>query len=57
MKTSVLRALDASGERNEGIQTALQQDYDPFKNIDSNYLFEKFCVDHLGCLVSAINYA
>ena len=27
-------------------------DYDPFKSIDTNYLFEKYCVEHLGCLVS-----
>lgn len=27
-------------------------DYNPFKSIDTNYLFEKYCVEHLGCLVS-----
>jgi len=28
------------------------ENYDPFKNVDMNYLFEKYCCDHLGCLVS-----
>lgn len=28
------------------------EEYDQFKNIDTNYLFEKYCVDHLGCLVN-----
>ena len=32
----------------------LKEDYDPFKNIDTNYLFEKYCVEHLGCLVSIL---
>lgn len=30
--------------------------YDPFHNVDTNYLFEKYCVDHLGCLVSYNTY-
>ncbi len=34
------------------LETVLQKVYNPFEDIDSNYLFEKFCIDHLGCLVS-----
>ena len=28
------------------------ESYDPFQQIDTNYLFEKFCRENLGCLVS-----
>ena len=28
------------------------ESYDQFKSIDTNYLFEKYCIDNLGCLVS-----
>ena len=55
-KSHVVTALNASGQDSEDIQLALQEEYDPFKDIDTNYRFEKFCVDHLGCLVSAIVY-
>lgn len=49
LKGDIIAALNPSGQ---DISLVLNKDYDPFKNIDTNYLFEKFCVDHLGCLVS-----
>lgn len=36
-----------------GLVDVLNNDPDPFQCIDSNYRFEKFCVEHLGCLVSS----
>ena len=27
-------------------------DYNPFHGVDTNDLFEKYCIEHLGCLVS-----
>ena len=38
------------------LETVLQKVYKPFEDIDSNYLFEKFCIDQLGCLVSSCMY-
>ena len=37
-----------------GLTEVLDKDPDPFQSIDSNYLFEKFCTEHLGYLVSQI---
>lgn len=34
------------------LTNVLDTEPDPFRNIDSSYRFEKFCVEHLGCLVS-----
>lgn len=36
-----------------GLRDAMNSDPDPFKGVDTNYLFEKFCIEHLGCLVGA----
>lgn len=43
--------LDKAVESGEDTNLALEN-YDPFKGVDTNYLFEKYCIDHLGCLVS-----
>ena len=49
MKTDVVAAL---GSANAGLIAHINfEDYDQFKGIDTNYLFEKYCVTHLGCLV------
>lgn len=32
-----------------------KKEYDPFHDIDTNYLFEKYCVQELSCLVSLCN--
>jgi hypothetical protein len=41
------------GSSSEGALARIDlEGYDQFKNIDTNYLFEKYCVDHLGCLVN-----
>ena len=49
---NVITLLNRSGQMCEDLGLVLNKDADPFTNIDTNYLFEKFCVDHLGCLVS-----
>ena len=38
----------------ESLSLVLNKDYDAFQGIDTNYRFEKFCVEHLGCLVSFV---
>ncbi len=35
-----------------GLTDVLSNDPHPFQDIDTNYLFEKFCLEHLGVLVS-----
>ena len=35
-----------------GLNDTLSMDVDIFEGINSNYLFEKFCVDRFGCVVS-----
>ena len=52
LKTDLLAALNAGGKSAECIELVLKQEYDPFRDIATNHRFEKFCVDHLGCLVS-----
>ena len=52
LKGDVVKALKTSGDEEKQLSLVLNANYDPFENIDTNYLFEKFCVDHLGCLVS-----
>ena len=47
LKMDIAGGVDCSEDRLINFE-----DYDPFKNIDTNYLFEKYCVQHLGCLVS-----
>ena len=49
-KADVISAL---GNSFEGALAHINlESYDQFKNIDTNYLFEKYCIDNLGCLVS-----
>lgn len=31
-----------------------EADINPFCGVDTNHLFEKFCFEHLGCLVSSL---
>lgn len=54
VKSEIVEALRKSGPGSESecLSTVLEKQYDPFENIDTNYLFEKFCVEHLGCNVS-----
>ena len=54
LKSDVIATLSTNGPVQEDIALVLNKDFDPFKNIDTNYLFEKFCMDHLGCLVRFI---
>lgn len=37
-----------------GLAAVLDINADPFKGVDTNYLFESFCVNYLGCLVSTV---
>ena len=54
MKTDMTKALNSTeGDIMADIDV---KDYDPFHNLDSNYLLEKYCVDHLGCMVSCNSY-
>ena len=52
LKARVLTAINTEGDVTENIELAFQSAFDPFRDIATNYLFEKFCMDHLGCLVS-----
>ena len=52
LKGDVITSLNQSGEMCEDLGLVLNKDNDPFTNFDTNYLFKKFCVDHLDCLVS-----
>ena len=56
LKKSVYDVLNISEPLTQSVQSVLQQEYDPFKGIDTNYLFEKFCVDNLGLVVRAFVY-
>ena len=49
-KADVITALGNSFE--VAIAHIDLESYDQFKSIDTNYLFEKYCIDNLGCLVS-----
>ena len=53
LKNNVTAVVSTSDSFNHDVQHVLQQEYDPFKIIDTNYSFERFCVDHLGLLVDA----
>ena len=35
-----------------GFSDIFDADYNPFCGVDTNHLFEKYCIEHLGCLVS-----
>ena len=39
-------------EQIPGLSDVFDTDINPFHGIDTNHLFEKFCYEHLGCLVS-----
>ena len=54
IKEGVKATLESAGmslKRIPGIAQVLDKDPDPFRNIHNNYLFEKFCTEHLGYLV------
>ena len=36
-----------------GLNAIFDADYNPFHGVDTNHLFEGFCIEHLGCLVSS----
>ena len=52
LKHDFALALDSPSTEREDLSLLLTKDYNPFQNIDTVYRFEKFCTDHLGCLVS-----
>ena len=54
LKRDVIAALGSSNEGTSTIAHINLEEYDQFKNIDTNYLFEKYCIDHLGCLVRTL---
>lgn len=57
LKKSVRLSLASAGISVEGASGkahVLAQDLDPFKGVDTNYLYEKFCIEHFGCLVSVL---
>lgn len=54
LRRDVIAALGSSNEAASTIAHINLEDYDQFKNIDTNYLFEKYCIDHLGCLVRTL---
>ena len=52
LKNNVTAVVSTSDSFNHDVQHVLQQEYDPFKNIDTNYCFERFCVDLIGgCII------
>ena len=56
LKHDIVTALKAcEPEREVDLSLVLNKDYDVFQKIDTNYRFEKFCVEHLDCLVSIIH--
>ena len=52
LKRDITTALQTNDPEGKELSVILNREYDPFQSIDTNYRFEKFCVDHLGCLVS-----
>ncbi len=52
LKRDITTALQTNDPEGKELSIILNREYDPFQSIDTNYRFEKFCVDHLGCLVS-----
>lgn len=54
-KEGVRLSLASAGidiESVPGMSNVLSRDPNPFQGIDTTYLYEKFCIEHLGCLVS-----
>ena len=54
IKDGVKSSLASAGINCEdvpGLMDVLSDEPDPFRCTDTNYRFEKFCVEHLGCLV------
>ena len=51
-KGDIATILQVNDLKQENLALTLSKTYDPFESIDTNYLFEKFCTDHLGYLVS-----
>ena len=54
IKEGVKTTLESAGmslKHIPGIAQVLDKDPDPFRNIQNNYLFEKFCTEHLEYLV------
>ncbi len=49
---ATLRNAGISYESIPGLTDVLRNDPDPFQSIDTNYRFEKFSIEQLGCLVS-----
>ena len=37
-----------------GLDYALEKEPEPFHEIDSNYLFERYCAEHFGYLVCSM---
>ena len=54
MKGKVLDHVAEAGIELPGLHDIIDTKYNPFDGIDTNYLFERFCVEHLGCLVSQL---
>ena len=44
--------LVETGVELTGFSDIFDADYNPFYGVHTNHLFERFCIDHLGCLVS-----
>ena len=57
VKAEVVKTLSDAGvcyESIPGLQEVLDKDYDHFRCIDTNYLYEKFCLEHFGIVESCI---
>ena len=52
-----LAAADIALEDVPGMTDIFAQDPDPFRGVETNYLYEKFCIEHLGCVVSACEHS
>jgi len=60
LQTEVKAKLESAGidcDSVDGLNDSLCKEVDLFENVGSNYLFEKFCIDHFGYLVSTHNYS
>ena len=51
-----LAAADIALEDVPGMIDIFSQDPDPFRGVETNYLYEKFCNEHLGCVVSVCEH-
>ena len=52
IKGKVQDQLVEAGIELPGFSDIFDADYNPFCGVDTNHLFEKYCIEHLGCLVS-----